>query len=105
MTARHVCGLAVICSMAAGPSPLAAQDIRPRELAVAFVERVGDPAYRAATGYAGLFRRDHFSPFPAAELAISDGTAAARAAGLKLALVRRTLDETEDAATALRATA
>jgi len=79
-----------------------AQDAAAREIGIAFVERSGDPAYQAATGYAGLFRRERFSPFPAAELAIKDGAAAARASGLKLTLVRKTLTETEDAGAALR---
>jgi ABC transporter substrate binding protein (PQQ-dependent alcohol dehydrogenase system) len=79
-----------------------AQDVAVREIGIVFVERSGDAAYQAATGYAGLFRRERFSPFPAAELAIKDAAAAARANGLKPTLLRKTLAETEDAAAALR---
>jgi ABC transporter substrate binding protein (PQQ-dependent alcohol dehydrogenase system) len=49
-----------------------------------------------------LFRREHFSPFPAAQLAVEDGSSTARAAGLKLVLMRTTLAEGEDAVTGLR---
>ena len=95
----------LLLALVSGLVPLSvarAQDAGLREIGIAFVERSGDPAYQAATGYAGLFRRERFSPFPAAELAIKDGAAAARASGLKLMLVRKTLNETEDAVAAVR---
>jgi ABC transporter substrate binding protein (PQQ-dependent alcohol dehydrogenase system) len=95
----------LLLALVGGLVPLSvarAQDAAVREIGIALIERSGDPAYQAATGYAGLFRRERFSPFPAAELAIKDGAAAARANGLKLTLVRKTLSETEDAVAALR---
>jgi ABC transporter substrate binding protein (PQQ-dependent alcohol dehydrogenase system) len=95
----------LLLALVGGLVPLSvarAQDAAVREIGIAFVERSGDPAYRATAGYAGLFRRERFSPFPAAELAIKDGTAAARASGLKLTLVRKTLGETEDTVAAVR---
>lgn len=73
------------------------------ELRIGYLDRTGDAAYQRAAGYAGLYRREHLSPRPAAELAVKDGTAAARAAGLRLRLVHRALTETEDAPTAAAA--
>jgi ABC transporter substrate binding protein (PQQ-dependent alcohol dehydrogenase system) len=73
-----------------------------RELAIAFLDRNGDAQYQASAGYAGLYRPEHFSPFPAAELAIKDGAASARARGLKLLLLRKSLAADEDAAASLR---
>jgi len=73
-----------------------------RELAIAFLERSGDAQYQTAAGYAGLYRPEHFSPFPAAELAIKDAAASARARGLKLLLLRRSLAVDEDAVASLR---
>src|SRR5262245_36664730 len=73
------------------------------ELAIAFVERTGDALYRGTPGYAGLYRPEHFSPYAAAELAIKDSAAAARARGLNLSLQRKSLMGREDAASALRA--
>src|SRR5262245_22091073 len=73
-----------------------------RELAIAFLDRNGDAQYQASAGYAGLYRPEHFSPFPAAELAIKDAAASARARGLKLLLLRKSLTAEEDAAAALR---
>ena len=101
MTVRRGHVLAFICCLLVIPVARA-QDVALRELGIAFLERSGDPAYQAATGYAGLFRREQLSPFPAAELGIKDGAAAARARGLKLTLLRKTLTETEDAAAAVR---
>src|SRR5215475_3457915 len=69
-----------------------------RELAIAFLDRNGDAQYQASAGYAGLYRPEHFSPFPAAELAIKDAAASARARGLRLSLLRTSLGEAEDAA-------
>jgi ABC transporter substrate binding protein (PQQ-dependent alcohol dehydrogenase system) len=79
-----------------------AEDQPVRELTIAFVERNGDGLYQASAGYAGLYRPEHFSPYPAAELAIRDGAASARARGLKLLLLRVSLAEGDDAATSLR---
>src|SRR5262245_33263084 len=73
------------------------------ELAIAFVERAGDALYQGAPGYAGLYRPEHFSALAAAELAIKDSAAAARARGLNLSLQRKSLMGREDAASALRA--
>ena len=73
-----------------------------RELAIAFLDRNGDAQYQASAGYAGLYRPEHFSPFPAAELAIKDAAASARARGLKLLLLRRSLAVDEDAVASLR---
>src|SRR5262245_51892968 len=106
MTASRVCLLTLACWVltAALPAPVAhAQEQPLRELAIAFVERSGDARYQAATGYAGLYRPEHVSPFAAAELAIKDGTAAARARGLRLTLVRKSLAAADDAVSALRA--
>src|SRR6476661_6457960 len=79
-----------------------AEDQPIRGLTIAFVERNGDGLYQASAGYAGLYRPEHFSPYPAAELAIRDGAASARARGLKLLLLRVSLAEGDDAATSLR---
>jgi ABC transporter substrate binding protein (PQQ-dependent alcohol dehydrogenase system) len=79
-----------------------AQEQALREVAIAFIERNGDPLYQSTPGYAGLYRPEHFSPFPAAELAIKDAAAAARARGLRLLLLRQALPPEEDAAGALR---
>ncbi|HEX2337484.1 MAG TPA: amino acid ABC transporter substrate-binding protein [Hyphomicrobiaceae bacterium] len=79
-----------------------AQDQPLRELAIAFVDRTGDPLYQTTPGYAGLFRPEHFSALPAAELAVRDGAAAAQARGRKLSLLRKSLQEGEDAATSVR---
>jgi ABC transporter substrate binding protein (PQQ-dependent alcohol dehydrogenase system) len=104
MTNRAALVLALVCWQTI--SPIArAQDVPLREVGIAFVERSDDEAYQAATGYAGLYGRDRYSPFPAAELAIKDGTAAARAGGFRLTILRKTLAETEDAAAAVRALA
>src|SRR5689334_6872764 len=106
MTASRVWLLALACWILspAVSAPMArAQQPPPRELAIAFVERSGDARYQAATGYAGLYRPEHVSPFAAAELALKDGMAAARARGLKLNLLRKSLSETEDAVSSLRA--
>jgi ABC transporter substrate binding protein (PQQ-dependent alcohol dehydrogenase system) len=80
-----------------------AQEQPASDLAIAFVERSGDARYQAATGYAGLYRPEYVSPFAAAELAVKDGAASARARGLKLSLVRKSLAAEEDAVGALRA--
>ena len=85
------------------PQPARAQTQPMAELAIAFVDRSGDALYHASPGYAGLYRAEHFSPYPAAELAIKDSAAAARARGLNVSLRRKSLTETEDAASALRA--
>jgi ABC transporter substrate binding protein (PQQ-dependent alcohol dehydrogenase system) len=79
-----------------------AQEQPPRELAIAFLERNGDPLYQSAPGYAGLYRPEHFSPFAAAELATKDAAAAARARGFKIVLHRQALQPAEDAAGSLR---
>jgi hypothetical protein len=71
-------------------------------LAIAFLERNGDPLYQSAPGYAGLYRPEHFSPFAAAELATKDAAAAARARGFKIVLHRQALQPAEDAAGSLR---
>src|SRR6185436_20404609 len=96
MTGRAVRLLALLSWLVAGPIAQA-QNAVPRELAIAFIERSGDPAYQATRGYAGLFRREQVSPFPAAELGIAGGTAASRARGFRLTLARKILAEAEDA--------
>src|SRR5262245_44350370 len=73
-----------------------AQEQPASDLAIAFVERSGDGRYQVATGYAGLYRPEYASPFAAAELAVKDGAASARARGLKLSLLRKTLAAEED---------
>jgi ABC transporter substrate binding protein (PQQ-dependent alcohol dehydrogenase system) len=106
MTASRVWLLALACwslSPAVSAPMAGAQEQPPRELAIAFVERSGDARYQAATGYAGLYRPEYVSPFAAAELALKDGMAAARARGLKLNLLRKSLGDTEDAVSSLRA--
>src|SRR5215813_11653334 len=103
MIASRVLPLLIACCLLALSVVVAsAQDQPLRELAIAFVDRSGDGFYQAAPAYAGLYRPEHFSPFPAAELAIKDGAAAARARGLKLLLLRKSLAAEEDAAAALR---
>jgi ABC transporter substrate binding protein (PQQ-dependent alcohol dehydrogenase system) len=87
------------------PAPGRAQTQGTSELGIAFIERAGDPRYHAASGYAGLYRPEHFSPYPAAELAIKDSAAAAHARGLKLSLQRKSLTETEDVSGTVRALA
>jgi ABC transporter substrate binding protein (PQQ-dependent alcohol dehydrogenase system) len=106
MTASRVRLLTLACGIlipALAAVMARAQEQPLSDLAIAFVERSGDARYQTATGYAGLYRPEHVSPFAAAELAVKDGTAAARARGLKLSLVRKSLAETEDAVSALRA--
>src|SRR5215475_9033016 len=99
MIASRVLPLMLACCLLAISVVMAcAQDQPVRELAIAFVDRSGDGFYQAAPAYAGLYRPEHFSPFPAAELAIKDGAAAARARGLRLSLLRTSLGEAEDAA-------
>jgi ABC transporter substrate binding protein (PQQ-dependent alcohol dehydrogenase system) len=73
-----------------------------REIHVAYIDRHGDSAYQANAGYAGLVRAEHASPYAAAELAIKDGTAAARALGLQLSLVHKTLSENDDAIASIK---
>src|SRR5262245_66021754 len=85
------------------PQPARAQTQPMGELPIAFVDRSGDALYRASPGYAGLYRAEHFSPYPAAELAIKDSAAAAHARGLSVSLLRKSLAETEDAVSALSA--
>jgi ABC transporter substrate binding protein (PQQ-dependent alcohol dehydrogenase system) len=68
-----------------------------------YIDRRQDPAYQETRGYAGVFRREHASPLPAAELAVKDGMAAARAAGMSLALIHRSLEPGADAGSALEA--
>ncbi|MFZ0848130.1 MAG: hypothetical protein WAO08_02855, partial [Hyphomicrobiaceae bacterium] len=70
-----------ILMLAASVPVVRAQDQPLRDLAIAFVDRTGDPLYQATPGYAGLYRPEHFSSLPAAELAVRDGAAAARARG------------------------
>jgi ABC transporter substrate binding protein (PQQ-dependent alcohol dehydrogenase system) len=101
MTASRVWLVALAC-WALLPAMLSAQAQAAGELAIVFVDRTGDALYQGAPGYAGLYRPEHFSPYPAAELAIKDSAAAARARGLNLRLLRKSLMETEDAARALR---
>src|SRR5262245_36226030 len=91
---------ACLCVLAIVPAHAQSQPLA--ELAILFVDREQDPLYQTAPGYAGLFRPEHFSPLPAAELAVKDGAAAARARGVKLAIVPKTLLAKEDAASALR---
>jgi ABC transporter substrate binding protein (PQQ-dependent alcohol dehydrogenase system) len=71
-----------------------------RSLKLGYLDRAGDPAYAAAVGYTGVYRRDRYPTLPAAELALKDGAAAARAAGIDLALDRRTLADGENAVAA-----
>jgi ABC transporter substrate binding protein (PQQ-dependent alcohol dehydrogenase system) len=104
MTARFVLASACVCWLAA-PSIVRAEDPQPLELGIALVERSGDRAYQGATAYAGLFRRQRFSPVPAAQLAVEDGAAEARARGFKLTVLRKTLATTEDAAASVDALA
>jgi ABC transporter substrate binding protein (PQQ-dependent alcohol dehydrogenase system) len=87
------------------PAPARAQTQPMAELAIGFIERSGDALYHGSPGYAGLYRPEHFSPYPAAELAIKDSAAAARARGLNLSLLRKSLTPTEDAASAVAALA
>ena len=85
MTASRVWLLRLACGilLAALSTLMARAQEQPlRELVIAFVERSGDARYQPATGYAGLYRPEHVSPFAAAELAVKDGTAGARARGL-----------------------
>ncbi|MSO85103.1 MAG: branched-chain amino acid ABC transporter substrate-binding protein [Rhodospirillales bacterium] len=79
-----------------------APDASAADARIAYLDRAGDPGYRTPLTYAGLYRKAKASPYPAAELAIKDTAAAARAAGLDLALERKTLKEGEDAAAAIR---
>jgi ABC transporter substrate binding protein (PQQ-dependent alcohol dehydrogenase system) len=101
MTVSRVWLVALAC-WALLPATVHAQAQAAGELAIVFVDRTGDSLYQGAPGYAGLYRREHFSPFAAAELAVKDSAAAARARGLNLSLLRKSLMETEDAASALR---
>jgi ABC transporter substrate binding protein (PQQ-dependent alcohol dehydrogenase system) len=106
MTASRVWLLRLACwiwTLALSAATVCAQEQRFSELAIAFIERSGDARYQVQTGYAGLYRAEHASPFAAAELAIKDGTAAARARGLKLNLIRKSLGDAEDAVSALGA--
>jgi ABC transporter substrate binding protein (PQQ-dependent alcohol dehydrogenase system) len=73
------------------------------ELRIGYIDRQEDPAYQEVRGYAGVFRHEHASPRPAAELAIKDGMAAARAAGLPLVLLHRPLAAAEDAGATVEA--
>ena len=50
-----------ILMLAASVPIVRAQDQPLRELAIAFVNRTGDPLYRTTPGYAGLYRPEHFS--------------------------------------------
>src|SRR5262245_52988129 len=84
------------------PAPARAQTEPMRELAIAFIDRTGDALYQGSPGYAGLYRPEHFSPYPAAELAVKDSAAAARARGFNLSLLRKSLTEAEDATSAVR---
>src|SRR6185295_15504613 len=106
MTASRVWLLTLACwllTTALAAVAARAQEQPASDLAIVFVERSGDARYQAATGYAGLYRPEHVSPFAAAELAVKDGAASARARGLKLSLVRKSLAAEEDAVSALRA--
>jgi ABC transporter substrate binding protein (PQQ-dependent alcohol dehydrogenase system) len=94
---RRAGPLALLLLLALGSAATAA------DLKIGYLDRAGDPAYVTATGYAGIYRRDRHSPKPAAELAIRDGAAAARASGLQLGLEHRTLDTKDDAGDAATA--
>jgi ABC transporter substrate binding protein (PQQ-dependent alcohol dehydrogenase system) len=73
-----------------------------REIPIAYIERQEDPIYSKTKGYAGLYRVEHRSPLPAAELAIGDSAAIGAAIGVKFTLVRRVLAKGEDPSSALR---
>jgi ABC transporter substrate binding protein (PQQ-dependent alcohol dehydrogenase system) len=104
MTVSRVWLVALAC-WALLPAMARGQPQSTGALAIAFVDRTGDARYQSAPGYAGLYRPEHFSPYAAADLAIKDSAAAARARGLTLGLLRKSLGEREDAASALRALA
>jgi ABC transporter substrate binding protein (PQQ-dependent alcohol dehydrogenase system) len=91
-----VVGIAIILATAFVP------DVRAADVRIAYLDRANDPDYRIPLTYAGLYRKAKASPYPAAELAIKDTAAAARAAGLDLVLEHKTLKEGEDAAAAIR---
>ncbi len=99
---RPLLAWATVGLLALAASALAQTTALP-ELKIGYLDRKDDPAYREAPGYAGVFRRERVSPWAAAELAIKDGAAAARASGFQLALVRRSLGDSEDAGTAAEA--
>jgi ABC transporter substrate binding protein (PQQ-dependent alcohol dehydrogenase system) len=107
MTVSRLWFVALACwaLLATLPAAARAQAEAAGEVAIAFVDRTGDALYQGAAGYAGLYRREHFSPFAAAELAIKDSAAAVRARGLNVSLLRKSLTETEDAARVLRTAA
>jgi ABC transporter substrate binding protein (PQQ-dependent alcohol dehydrogenase system) len=76
-------------------------EVPPRIVTILYLDRIDDPHYRAQAGYTGTLRRQAFKPVAAAELAVRDGEAAARAAGLKLVLDHRSLQTGESAASVL----
>lgn len=72
-----------------------------RDLVIAYVSRVDDPAYAEVKARDGVFRLLRRSPVPGAELGVRDASAGARAAGLALRLERTTLAAGEDIGAAL----
>jgi ABC transporter substrate binding protein (PQQ-dependent alcohol dehydrogenase system) len=72
------------------------------EIRIGYLDRADDPFYVDSKGYAGLYTVEHRSPFPAAELAISDVKAIGGAIGVKFTLVHRTMAESDDPAAAIR---
>jgi ABC transporter substrate binding protein (PQQ-dependent alcohol dehydrogenase system) len=74
-----------------------AQAQTPRTVTILYLDRAKDPYYQAQTAYTGTLRRQVFKPLAAAELAVRDGEAAARAAGLKIVLDHRSLQIGESA--------
>jgi ABC transporter substrate binding protein (PQQ-dependent alcohol dehydrogenase system) len=99
MTGRCIAAaLALLCFGLGTAYP---QPAPPRDLTILYLDRADDPHYRAAPAYTGVLRKSPSSPFPAAELALRDSEAAARAAGVKVYLERLTLKEGETATKAL----
>jgi ABC transporter substrate binding protein (PQQ-dependent alcohol dehydrogenase system) len=84
------CALAVVLAMS---SAAVAGDLK-----IGYLDRAGDPAFTPSAGYTGVYRRNHDAPRLAADLAMKDGAAAARAAGMQISIEYRTLsaDETAD---------
>ena len=73
-----------------------------RTVSVAYIDRAEDPYYRSAAGYTGVLRKDRESPFPAAELAIRDGSATGRAIGVAFTIFRVSIREGDDAVAAAK---
>lgn len=99
---RSICRTPGVVGIAIMLATMFAPDAPAADARIAYLDRADDPDYRTRPTYAGLYRKAKASPYPAAELAIKDTAAAARAAGLDLVLEHKALKEGEDAAAAIR---